>query len=75
MNEMELRKKMLEELMGQMDERQMGRVQPSGAPAMDPRMMGERGNMTEPDADEFGGAGDGDEDELTRRLRQASMSR
>lgn len=70
MNEMDLRKKMLEELMGQMDERQAGRLRPAApppAPAM-ARMAGEQGNLSEADMAMFG-----EDDELTRRLRQASM--
>jgi len=68
MNEMDVRKKMLEELMGQMDDRMMGRLKPKGASGMADMMA------AEPDADEMGGAGDSDEDdELTKKLRQASM--
>lgn len=70
-DEMTVRKKMLEELMGQMDDRQMGRLKPQGAPAM-ARVAGEQGNLSEEDMAAFGG---GEEDELTRRLRQASMQR
>lgn len=70
MNEMDLRKKMLEELMGQMDNRQMGQLQP--APAAPP-VGGERGNLSEADINAMPGMG-GEEDELTRRLRQASMA-
>lgn len=76
MNEMDVRKKMLEELMGQMDQRQVGRLapqQPPAAPAMDPRMAGEQGNLSEADMNAMPGMG-GEEDELTRRLRQASMA-
>lgn len=71
MNEMEVRKKMLEELMGQMDDREIGRLTPQGAPAM-ARMAGEQGNLSDADMAAFGG---GEEDELTKKLRQASMSR
>lgn len=80
MDEMSVRKKMLEELMGQMDDRQMGRIQPQGLPPgaqpgpgpMAARMAGERGNLSNADIEAMGDPGE--EDELTRRLRQASMS-
>jgi len=80
MNEMEMRKKMLEELMGQMDDRQMSRVGPQGAaePSAMERMEGDMGNLSPRDmaAHETGetpGMENMEEDELTKKLRQASM--
>jgi len=79
-NEMELRKKMLEELMGQMDDRQMSRVGPQGAaePSAMEKMEGDQGNLSPRDmaAHEMGESPNmegNEEDELTKKLRQASM--
>lgn len=68
-NEMDVRKKMLEELMAQMDDRQAGRLAPQPSA---PRMAGEQGNLSEADLAAMGAAGE--EDELTKKLRRASMA-
>lgn len=70
MNEDQLRQKMLEELMGQMDERQMGRIKPQPKPPAPPMMSGERGNLSDADVEAMGDPNE--DDELTRRLRQAA---
>lgn len=84
MNEMELRKKMLQELMGQMDDRQMSNLDPSSVmregemgARPDPNSVvreGELDNQANQSEEMMSFIG-GEEDELARKLRQASMQR